>query len=349
MTPSTLMQVAAAVLVAAALTTCGNAPRRDERAPSGRGLDGPTAAGAPPADAAAAPEPAAGSPPPLVTAALDRFPGLSGTILFQSDRVGRPKIFTLDLPSGRLTQLTHGVDHRDEEPAWSPDGTRIAFGSTRAGGDFDIWMMNADGSNPVRLTDHDANEEDPTWAADGRSIVFTAERDGRGELYRVWIEDRRVERVTNSVDRVIMPSVSPDGRSVAYAAQTIMNFQIHVLDFETGATRRITGTPGGACRPAWSTDGREVAFVRLDTDPSRIEIVPASGGPPRILVNDRSLWSYYPDYHPQGGPMVISVSPEHHEGEDWDLALVDPAQPDVFVKLTEGAGNDRVPEWKPVK
>ena len=63
----------------------------------------------------------------------------------------------------------------DEDPSWSPDGGRIAFASTRADGrNIDIWVMNADGSSPVRLTDHQAPDQDPTWAADGQSVFFTS-------------------------------------------------------------------------------------------------------------------------------------------------------------------------------
>jgi TolB protein len=285
----------------------------------------------------------------LVAAAivtLEAQSGPRGEIVFQSDREGPTRLFILDLGTQQQRRVGTAGNWLDEEPAWSHDGRRIAFSSTRAGGNnLDIWVMNADGSNPLRLTDHVAPEQDPAWAHDDQSLFFTAERDGRGEIYRVWLQDKRVERITNSIDRAIMPATSRDGRYLAYAAQTIMNFQIHLIDLTTGARRRIT-SGGGSCRPAFAPDSQEVAFVRLDREPSQIDAARESGT--RVVVRDPKLWSYYPDYSPDGRYLAFSVSPEHHEGEDWDLAVMD-LQTRRWSRLTSGRGNDRYPDWRPVR
>ena len=86
----------------------------------------------------------------------------------------------------------------DEQPRWSPDGRRIAFKSTR-GGSYNLYVMDADGSNVRRLTNHAANDHDPSWLPDGASMVFTSDRDrgaGRNDLYRTWLADGAVERLT---------------------------------------------------------------------------------------------------------------------------------------------------------
>ena len=301
----------------------------------------------------------ASSQTPVLPQSVKPFPkGFSGTLVFQSDIAGpdnpqgRTRIYTMNLASGAIQVLTRGRDYRDEVPRWSPDGTRIAFKSNRGSGNYDVWVMDANGANPVRITDHPANDHDPVWMPDGQSLIFSSERDSRSDLYRVWLSDRRVERLTrNFVGRAIMPDVSPDGRSVAFAAQTLARlqfweFQVHVLDLATGRTRALDNS-GGACWPSWSPDGRSIANVLLATEPSTIQIRNDDGSAPRTLRGDPALWHYYPKWSADGRWLALSVSPAHHAGEDWDLAVAPADGSRPPQRLTSGRGNDRVPDWKP--
>src|SRR4051812_48697407 len=131
-------------------------------------------------------------------AAVSPFPrGLSGTLAFQSDvrtatnPNGRVKIYTIDLAAGTIAPLTREGDWSDEQPRWSPDGRTIAFKSNRSGS-YNLYLMDADGRNVRRVTDHGGNDFDPSWVPDGQSIVFASDRDrgtGRLDLYRVWLAD----------------------------------------------------------------------------------------------------------------------------------------------------------------
>ena len=296
---------------------------------------------------------------PAIPQAVAPFPkGLTGTLVFQSDIAGpdnpqgRTRIYTLDLATGSVAPITRGRDHRDENPRWSPDGTRIAFKSNRGGNTYDIYVMDPDGENVVRVTDHPANDHDSAWMPDGQSLVFNSERDSRGDLYRVWLSDRRVERLTrNFVGRATMPNVSPDGRSVAFAAQTLARlqfweFQVHVLDLASGRTRALDNT-GGACWPAWSPDGQSLANVLLATEPSTLQVRGVDGRNARTLRGDPALWHYYPEWSPDGRWLAMAVSPAHHEGENWDLAIAPADGSRPPQRLTTGPGNDRMPDWKP--
>jgi Tol biopolymer transport system component len=187
---------------------------------------------------------------------------------------------------------------------------------------------------------------------DMQSLIFSSERDSRSDLYRVWLKDRRVDRLTNHfVGRAIMPNVSPDGRYVAFAAQTLQRlqfweFQVHVLDLATGTTRAIDNS-GGACWPNWSPDGKLLANVLLAKEPSTIQVRNADGSGARELAVDPKRWAYYPDWSKDGKLIAFSVSPQHHDGEDWDLAIVPADGSRPVQKLTTGPGNDRLPDWKP--
>jgi TolB protein len=293
--------------------------------------------------------------------AVSPFPrGLSGTLAFQSDvrsatnPNGRTKIYTIDLATGRITALTPSGDWNDEQPRWSPDGRRLAFKSDR-GGSLNLYVMNADGSDVVRLTEHGAVDHDPTWLPDGESLVFASDRDrgpGRWDLYRLWIADGHVDRLTNFFQGyAFMPSVSADGNWVAFVATTFpfeggYANQVHVLELATLLTWPFDMTAPG-CWPSWSPDGQSIAHVHLAAEPSNIQIVSSFGESPQPITGDPARWHYYPDWSPDSRLLAISISPEHHEGEDWDLAIVDSTRAMPLQRLTTGAGNDRLPDWKP--
>jgi TolB protein len=89
------------------------------------------------------------------------------------------------------TQLTFGLsgDSGDAEPSWSPDGTRIAF-TSRRDGNFEVYVMNADGSGQTNITNNPANDSGPEWSPDGTRIAFSSRRDGnRDGNYEVYVMD----------------------------------------------------------------------------------------------------------------------------------------------------------------
>jgi TolB protein len=117
-------------------------------------------------------------------------------IVWSSDRGGHSDIWRMDLHTGDKRQLSHG-DGMDVQPMPSPDGKLIAFASNRQSKpnkskdiwrdrDFDIWMMRADGSDPVRLTSNQGPDSCVSWSPDGRKLIYTSAKAGAsGERLRI--------------------------------------------------------------------------------------------------------------------------------------------------------------------
>ena len=158
-------------------------------------------------------------------------------IAFASDQSGNYEIYVMNADGSGLTQLTHS-DRDDYNLAWSPDGQRIAFVSHRPAdlvlpgalsrmriygsdsaqmlGNFDICLVNSDGSGLTRLTDDAGNDFNPSWSPDGQSIVFISDRDGDSDIYTVDSDGSGLTRLTHSREREMFPSWSPDDQHIIF-------------------------------------------------------------------------------------------------------------------------------------
>lgn len=115
-----------------------------------------------------------------------------------------------DLPQGCRSDRYNLSDDpaRDRDPAWSPDGRRIAFASNR-GGAWDIYVMTADGSQIQRLTDGTGTNVNPSWSPDGQQIVFAGRRSGGWALYMINADGGNIRRLTYNKDEDFRPAWRP--------------------------------------------------------------------------------------------------------------------------------------------
>ena len=142
-------------------------------------------------------------------------PGRNGKIVFTSYRDGgSPEIYTMEADGSNVQRLTNNPAP-DFSPKWSPDGSRIAFGSVRDN-NVDIYVMNADGSNQTRLTNNPGSDSSPEWSPDGTRIVFESIRDGNSEIYVINADGSNQTRLTNNPGTDESPEWSPDGTRIVF-------------------------------------------------------------------------------------------------------------------------------------
>lgn len=137
-------------------------------------------------------------------------------------------------------------------PAYSPDGSKVAFVSDRAGRP-QIYVMDADGANQTFLVPLAGQNESqgPDWSPDGQRIAFHRGVVGGNQIHVYELASRRVTAYT-SQGRNEDPSWAPDGQHLVYVSYRGGRQQLWVIDLETGNTRQLTNVSGGARLPAWS-------------------------------------------------------------------------------------------------
>ena len=218
----------------------------------------------------------------------------SGTIAFVRGAKSTTGV-RLAWPGGGR-QLTANLKGSDEDPAWSPDGRRIAFARSLDGGKtIRIYVMSATGRgirlvSPQRGTFAGA----PSWSPDGRWIVFTgsggAFGECKGDAFRVRPDGSGLRRLARDAST---PTWSPDGKRLAIVRRDRQGRPwIYIGTAGGTALRRLTRGE----HPSWSPDGRRLALARPDRGATRIFVVGANGRglrpltPPGVFALDPT-WS----------------------------------------------------------
>jgi hypothetical protein len=213
------------------------------------------------------------------------FPGANGPLAFG---IGGTIVTENVDGTGRKTivPVTPGVAVGAAEPAWSPDGTKLAYAS-KIGGTGGIQIVNANGTGVTRVTTDSADGE-PTWSPDGTKLAFIHVSTGRRRLVTANLDGSGLTVVTPNLARdADDPEWSPDGSRLTFSDFA----DVYVVNVDGSNLVDLTadaGQPSRADNPTWSPDGTRIAYTY---NISSIKVVASGGGAAATLgVNLGEVW-----------------------------------------------------------
>jgi hypothetical protein len=252
-----------------------------------------------------------------VPARRSTFPGTNGPLVFG---VGATLVTANADGTNRKTVVPTQSNFSAYEPAWSADGTKIAFANKQAntGG---IMYVNADGTGITRVTS-DVNDGEPTWSPDGTKLAYIHVSTGRRRLAISNLDGTGLTVLTPTLERTLDdPEWSPDGSRIAFSDFA----DIWVVNVDGSNLRNLTSGPSEPARadnPSWSPDGTRIAYTYAIT--SVKTIAPDGTGSTTVVANLGEVWEI--SWSPDGTKIAIANDARG------------PLQEELFVVNADGSG-----------
>lgn len=248
-----------------------------------------------------------------------------------------------------IINLTNQETAENAFPTWSPDGTRIAFMSKRGGGDWQIHVMNADGSDKRMVTDGKGLAKLPVWSPDGASIAYVLS-DGASsasEINVVPASGGAARAITSNGSVKSNPLWAHDGKSIIFVQGSgDRDNTIAVVPVEGGEPRDIT-EPGAVKGLQLSPTEPVLVYYRILVESRGTDVytLPLAGGPPTVVTTDNTD-DYLPAWSPDGKRLTWASSRAGRQGQEYRIAVGNPDGTGTQV-ITSGPGAEYQPQWAP--
>jgi Tol biopolymer transport system component len=303
----------------------------------------------------------------LPAASAQAWPGLNGYLAYGSNRTGSQfsdDVYVSPLDVETPIRLTFRRAD-DGQPAWSPDGARLAFKTAQFGSN-QLGVINADGSGETLLTrTFRFSEGQPAWSPDGTKLLYR--RTPENPLVQngdTWVLDIAASALdpTQPVTQSVLlrtgderyPSYSPDGTKIAFRgdldlAEPSGDEEIYVMDADGTNVRQLTSNADFDSAPSWSPDGREILFERAlagtftagtEAAEKDIYVMRADGTHVRRLTASPGL-DEGPDFSPDGTKITFSTD---RDGQQ-EIYVMD-ADGSNPRRLTDNPARDESPDWQ---
>lgn len=169
---------------------------------------------------------------------------------------------------------------------WSPDGNQIAF-FTKLEDNIDIYVVDANGENLEKLTNHEAEDSWPTWHPSGLRMAFQTNRDGNYEIYTMNMRGDILGNLTNDPAKDQYPAWSRNGRQIAFASKRGKSLgDIYLMDGEGEILQNLTDVRGEDIQPTWSWDNKMIAWTSRRSGNDEIWTMDAADGGNLLKISD---------------------------------------------------------------
>ena len=237
------------------------------------------------------------------------------------------------LPSTATAQSVRRPDPTRPRSA-TAGGPRIVFGSNRNSGNHDVFIMDIDGGNQVRLTTSLAYDDQPKWSPDGSKIAFMSGRDGNLEIYTMNPDGSAQTRITNNPLGDGFPAWSHDGTKLAFVRGNLNDpgtFEIWVMNANGTNETRLTNDSFVDGVPSWSPDNTKIVFMSGGTtvfDANAFEIFSINAdGSNRTRLTNNTIADGQPSYSPDGSRILFASG-----------NALNPNKIEIFVMNADGSG-----------
>jgi len=210
-----------------------------------------------------------------------------------------PDVYVATFDGRPVSRPAHGTEMiHNQNPAFSPDGMKIAYTSNRAGqtGSYDIWVVNRDGSDAHNITPNTPtwSEGASTWSPNGNQIAFTSDRTGTNQIYIMNADGTGVNKMTSDqqADRPTWSKLN----FIAYTLKQPAGHDVAVLDLSRGGVKVITDGRGSNRQPTVAPNGRHIIFVTTRWGKEQLASVDRDGQNIRQLTNVGN--NTYPSWSP---------------------------------------------------